>query len=76
MALHYDRKCCLLTEPYTEYQLRVRAETGGGYSNFSDLFPALTDVEGKNCLSTSKEHLWLVEVSVVTAVKHFVFVES
>ncbi|XP_052779074.1 tyrosine-protein phosphatase 99A-like isoform X2 [Mya arenaria] len=33
-------------EPYTSYQLRVRAETGGGYSDYSDLYPALTDVKG------------------------------
>ncbi|XP_060555238.1 tyrosine-protein phosphatase 99A-like isoform X5 [Ruditapes philippinarum] len=31
--------------PYTEYQLRVRAETGGGYSDYSDFYPALTDVD-------------------------------
>jgi hypothetical protein len=33
--------------PYTEYQLRVRAETGGGYSDYSDFYPALTDVDSK-----------------------------
>lgn len=38
----------ILSEPYTDYQLRVRAETGGGYSNFSDLFPAVTDVKGNS----------------------------
>ncbi|XP_052213906.1 tyrosine-protein phosphatase 99A-like isoform X2 [Dreissena polymorpha] len=33
-------------EPYTDYMLRVRAETGGGYSEYSDNYPALTDVRG------------------------------
>lgn len=37
----------LVTEPYTDYQLRVRAETGGGYSNYSTLYQAVTDVKGK-----------------------------
>lgn len=37
----------LVTEPYTDYQLRVRAETGGGYSNYSTLYQAVTDVTGK-----------------------------
>lgn len=33
-------------EPYTQYNLRVRAETGGGYSEYSNLLSAVTDVEG------------------------------
>ena len=36
-----------LTEPYTQYYLRVRAETGGGYSEYSNLLLAVTDVEGR-----------------------------
>ncbi|KAL4226612.1 Protein tyrosine phosphatase [Mactra antiquata] len=31
-------------EPYTKYKLQVRAETGGGYSEYSDEFYAFTDV--------------------------------
>lgn len=37
----------MFSEPYTAYQLRVRAETGGGYSEYSDQYPALTDVDSK-----------------------------
>ena len=31
-------------EPYTSYQIRVRAVTGGGEGEFSDRYPAMTDV--------------------------------
>lgn len=33
-------------EPYTQYMVRVRAITGGGNGEFSDYYPALTDVTG------------------------------
>ncbi|XP_069101709.1 tyrosine-protein phosphatase 99A-like isoform X3 [Argopecten irradians] len=33
-------------EPYTQYKVRVRAFTGGGNGEFSDSYPALTDVTG------------------------------
>ncbi|XP_033746096.1 LOW QUALITY PROTEIN: tyrosine-protein phosphatase 99A-like [Pecten maximus] len=33
-------------EPYTQYRVRVRAFTGGGNGEFSDSYPALTDVTG------------------------------
>lgn len=41
----------IFSEPYTAYQLRVRAETGGGYSEYSDQYPALTDVDSKYILT-------------------------
>ncbi|WAR26899.1 PTPRG-like protein, partial [Mya arenaria] len=41
-------------EPYTSYQLRVRAETGGGYSDYSDLYPALTDVKDPTMMTATK----------------------
>lgn len=31
-------------EPYMSYEMRVRAVTGGGYGEFSDRYPAMTDV--------------------------------
>ena len=37
----------IISEPYTDYFLRVRAETGGGYSDYSNLISTTTDVEGK-----------------------------
>ncbi|XP_021367515.1 tyrosine-protein phosphatase 99A-like isoform X2 [Mizuhopecten yessoensis] len=33
-------------EPYSQYRVRVRAFTGGGNGEFSDSYPALTDVTG------------------------------
>ncbi|XP_053378401.1 tyrosine-protein phosphatase 99A-like isoform X2 [Mercenaria mercenaria] len=52
-------------EPYTEYQLRVRAETGGGYSDYSDLYPALTDVDKPSAPT-------VLNVSVVSSTAVFV----
>jgi hypothetical protein len=37
----------IFTEPYTSYQIRVRAVTGGGEGEFSDRYPAMTDVSGE-----------------------------
>lgn len=31
-------------DPYTQYEIRVRAVTGGGQGEFSDRYPAMTDV--------------------------------
>lgn len=33
-------------KPYTQYNIQVAAITGGGRGNFSDVYPALTDVSG------------------------------
>lgn len=38
--------CCLSTAPYTGYKVQVAAVTNGGTGEFSDQFPALTDVAG------------------------------
>lgn len=35
------------SDPYTQYDVRVRAVTGGGKGQFSDRYPAMTDVTGK-----------------------------
>lgn len=37
----------VFSEPYTQYNIQVAAITGGGRGNFSDVYPALTDVSGK-----------------------------
>ena len=36
-----------LTEPFTQYRVQVRAITGGGKGEFSDVYPVYTDVAGK-----------------------------
>ncbi|KAL5015064.1 hypothetical protein ScPMuIL_009334 [Solemya velum] len=33
-------------KPYTQYEIRVAASTNGGKGEFSDVFPALTDITG------------------------------
>lgn len=36
------------SEPFTQYRVQVRAITGGGKGDFSDVYPVYTDVAGKN----------------------------
>lgn len=47
--------CFIFTEPFTQYRVQVRAITGGGKGDFSDVYPVYTDVAGKNQINTKIE---------------------
>lgn len=47
--------CFIFTEPFTQYRVQVRAITGGGKGDFSDVYPVYTDVAGKNQINKKIE---------------------